>query len=130
MKYGTPLLLLAVSSCSEVIVEDDPALRDGEGGYLGTGESDIDAAVGEVCDLLEQRRPDCPQETCVEAAYNFFERGEQTGCGAEAVALMYCSVENADDVRCLGHHDCDAQYEAYDACWKEVCGTEPERCSE
>ncbi len=113
---------------AEVVLDDEPALQSGEGGFLGTGETDVDAAVKEACDVLKEQHPECPQDTCTEQGYELFNIAEITGCTAEAVDLMYCSVENANEV-CLGHHACDPEWKVLDACTRAYCETNLDDCT-
>src|SRR5512139_1140095 len=120
MKYDglvIAVLLVGPGCGAEVVLDDDPALEHGEGGYLGTGQGDIDAAIKEACDILEERLPNCPQESCIKQGYWLFGDGELSGCNTEAVELMYCSVQNANEWVCLGHHECDSLREAFDDCF-------------
>ncbi|NUO47423.1 MAG: hypothetical protein HOV80_01060 [Polyangiaceae bacterium] len=113
---------------AKVVIEEEEVLAQGEGGYLGTGEPDIESAVKEACDVLLERLPDCNQKTCVDQARELFRVGEKSGCAAEAVSLMYCAVLNADEFVCLGHHRCDEQWVEYEDCWHAACTDQNNLC--
>jgi len=112
----------------DVVLEEAVVLDQGEGGYLGTGQPDRDSAVQELCGVLQDWLPMCPQDTCINGAEEIFEIGEKTGCAAEAVSLMYCAVLNANQYVCLGHHECDNLEEAFETCWTTVCSADPDLC--
>ena len=121
-------LVFGLACGAEVVVEQDATLAGGEGGYMGTGEPDRDSAVEEACGLLKHRLPECPQETCLDYAAELLTVGELSGCGEEAVAVLYCIVQEANQYVCMGHHACESLETTYDDCWMTTCSADPNRC--
>jgi hypothetical protein len=129
LKQSLALVALVVG-CSAEVVKEDPTggLRDGEGGYLGTGASDREGAVREACDELVAKLPNCDHEVCTRAGHNHLENGELSGCEEEAVDFFYCLVDLATKERCLGHHACEQYQETIESCLDQACAADPEKC--
>ncbi len=115
---------------AEVVVEEGEVLVQGEGGYQGTGQPDRESAAKEACDLLIERLPNCNYDVCLRSAQEKFKIGERTGCSQEGIELLYCSISNANQHVCLGHHECDLLQEAFEDCWMKACAADPDLCAD